>query len=102
MANPARPVSRRLKTPWYSRLKLSGRREGAPWFSFPNFNDVHPLEVLRARLKHWESIDEQYPKCRPEERELLEKSLRSLPEDLRWLASRLEVILDAGYTSQKD
>ena len=68
----------------------------------PMFNELHPMMVLEARLRHWKALDEQHADVRGDERELLEKSLASLPEDLRWLATRLESMLEQGYKPVSD
>lgn len=98
---PSRSKPKSAYTPWFHRLR-KGSRPVAPWFMLPMFNNSHPLEVLKARVRHWESLDDQYSKCRNGDQELVRKGLETLPDDLRWLASRLEVLLESGYKSVSD
>lgn len=84
---------------WYRRGRV-GNRHPDPWFVMPTFNEPHPLAVLQSRLRFWENADEVHGKLHRAERLLVEKSMHSLPEDLRWLATRLEAMLETGYSAK--
>lgn len=86
---------------WFYR-KQPGKRPTMPWFVLPLFNNAHPLEILKARVRHWDSLDKQHPQTRPSDLDQIERGLQSLPDDLRWLASRLEILLEQGYTPSAD
>lgn len=101
MPTAIKPHVFRLRQSWHTRA-VRGKRFPSPWFVMEMFNELHPMTVLEARLRHWKVMDEQHAELRGEERELLEKSLASLPEDLRWLASRLEIMLEQGYKPVAD
>ena len=103
------PTAKKLKTRkickknWFQRRKPGVHRRGeAPWYTLPAFNDGHPLEVLKARLRYWEAMDKEYRTLRWDDKLLVEKSLRSISEDLRWLATRLDCMLDGKYYSVAD
>ena len=95
--NPTR-ANRQKPRHWYQR-KSNGE---TPWFIMPIFNNLHPLEVLRSRIRYWEEADKVYPHLHREEKKLAARALLPLAEDLRWLASRLETMIEEGYTSVAD
>lgn len=47
-------------------------------------------------------MDKEYRTLRWDDKLLVEKSLRSISEDLRWLATRLDCMLDGKYSSVAD